>query len=279
MMARVELPESRFKARRRRSRLRASLFVLGMLILVLGGLVALARASFLRITAVAISGTETVATSSVAGVAQEHLAGYYFYFVPKGNIFLYPNEDIKEALLYTYPQIKSVDIHVADFHTVVVSVTERHTTALWCASAPTTTPAGKVLTGCYTMDEDGVVYAPAREGVSAGEYISYSGGLPGRVPWHYLDSDEFSSLSALVGALSQAEAGDRVQQVVVTESGDVLAYFQNNFLLLFTLTDEGGDVFERLGLALKSDPFKGKKLGDFEYLDLRFGDKLYYKLK
>ena len=32
-------------------------------------------------------------------------------------------------------------------------------------------------------------------------------------------------------------------------------------------------------LALEAEPFKGHALSDFEYLDLRFGDRLYYKLK
>ena len=55
--------------------------------------------------------------------------------------------------------------------------------------------------------------------------------------------------------------------------------FADNFTLIFTLVDQGGDVFERLTLALTSGPMAAHKLGDFQYLDLRFGDKLYYKLK
>ena len=48
---------------------------------------------------------------------------------------------------------------------------------------------------------------------------------------------------------------------------------------MFALGDDGGDVFDRFSLALQSDLFKKHALSDFDYLDLRFGDKLYYKLK
>ena len=55
--------------------------------------------------------------------------------------------------------------------------------------------------------------------------------------------------------------------------------FASGFVLKFALSDAGGDVFERFSLALAAEPFLGRSLSDFLYLDLRFGDKLYYKLK
>jgi len=45
------------------------------------------------------------------------------------------------------------------------------------------------------------------------------------------------------------------------------------------VSDSGADVLERIALALQSEPFAKRSLTDFAYLDLRFGDKLYYKLK
>jgi len=49
--------------------------------------------------------------------------------------------------------------------------------------------------------------------------------------------------------------------------------------VIFALSDSGGDVYERFVLALTAEPFEGRSTGDFEYLDLRFGDRLYYKLR
>jgi len=47
----------------------------------------------------------------------------------------------------------------------------------------------------------------------------------------------------------------------------------------FAVADAAGDTFERFSLALGAGPFLEHPLSDFAYLDLRFGDKLYYKLK
>ena len=277
-MARVELPQSRLRARKRARLGRAAIIALAALIIAAVGLVALARAPFLKITSIEVSGAQTISTSSVEALSWGELAGDYLWIIPKDNIFLYPNGTLQGLIVHDYPQFKSVDVHAQDFHTVAVTIVERQPAALWCQSESTTTPMGQVPAGCYLMDEDGMVYASSPS-AGQGSWVSYGGGEPGAMPWQYLSADSFHSLVALVGALSQTEATDTVRQVVVDPDGDVRAYFQNDFLLMFNLAEEGGDVFERFTLALKSDPFKGKTLADFEYLDMRFGDKLYYKLK
>jgi hypothetical protein len=48
---------------------------------------------------------------------------------------------------------------------------------------------------------------------------------------------------------------------------------------LFALGDDAGAVYQHFTLALTADIFKAHKLSDFHYLDLRFGNKLYYKLR
>lgn len=267
-MARIDLPQSQSRTRKRRKRVWVVLAAVVALAALAGGLIALARAPFLQITAVTVSGARADASGAIEALARERLADYYLYIFPKNNVFLYPREGISEALARAYPQFKSVDVHATDFHTVSVAVVERQPAAEFC-------PAHGV---CYLMDEDGVIYAP--ESTSTPSFVSYVADAAVRaLPQQFLTPERFRSLAALVGALSQSEPGDLVRKVAVDDDGDVLVYFQNGFLLLFDLADESGDVFERFGLALKSDPFKGRTLGDFEYLDLRFGDKLYYKLK
>ncbi|MDE1925436.1 MAG: hypothetical protein KGH79_04670, partial [Patescibacteria group bacterium] len=111
-------------------------------------------------------------------------------------------------------------------------------------------------------------------------YQKYYGALSGdAAPKHFLTAEEFQSLSALVDALVQEQNGNGIQSVAVGAAGDVTIMFADGFDLLFNVSQDGGDVYQRFMLALQSDPFKQRQLSGFEYLDLRFGDKLYYKLK
>ena len=273
-MARIDLPVSKLRARRRRRRaLLAGALVFVVLVLAAGA-VWLAHAPFVRVVSVEVSGAQSVASSTIEEYVRSQMAGDYLWLFPRDNIFLYPRRAIEAGLLARYPALRSVDVHAADFRTVAVAAVERQPAALWC-------PTGATQEGCFYMDEDGVVYSPAPD-FSSPVYVSYEGALAPSAQAgarQYLAPADFQSLSALAGALGQKEPDDPVRTVVVDDSRDVRVYFQNDFVLIFNLKDDGGDIFERFTLALASDPFKGKSLGDFEYLDLRFGDKLYYKLK
>ena len=274
-MARIDLPESRLRLRKRRRRLRLTAAAIVFLLLVLSGLVGLTYWPALRIADVAVSGTSTLSSSTLEAFVRERLAGDYWYILPKSNIFLYPKAHIEKDILSAYPVLASADVHAADFHTVEVGVIERQPRALWCSDT------------CYFMDENGVVYGEAPI-FSEPVYTVYvgsttpstsSGQASGAPPWHYLTPTKFQALLALVDAVIQKLSGEVLADVSINADNDVGMRFAGGFVLKFALHEERGDTFERLTLALTAEPFVSHKLVEFEYLDLRFGDKLYYKLR
>ncbi len=273
-MARVELPESRLRARKRRRRLSVLVFSLVIILLALSGLVGLTYWSSLQIKNVAISGAHTLPSSTVEAFVRDRLAGEYWYAFSKSNIFLYPRRQITTDLIQAYPVLASADVHAVDFHTIAVNVVERSPRALWCTSSDSAPSVH-----CFFMDENGIVYGEAPR-FSEPVYLSYYGSTTGSaLPKQFLTPPEFQALSALVDALAQKVSESAIAAVEVDANRDVSVRFANEFTLRFALSNAGGDVFERFSLALTSEPMTAHKLSDFQYLDLRFGDKLYYKLK
>ena len=265
-MARVDLPQSRLRARRKRRRARLALVSLGALALLLAIVVGLTHLPFLQVREVAVSGTTTLASSTIAAYIEEAIAGYYLLVVPKRNIFIYPKRAIADGLLKRFPELRAADVHAGSFRSIEAQVIEREPKALWCQGSQ-----------CFRMDQGGVVYAYA-----SGEegFVSYRGATVGEsLPRQYLSQEEFESLFALVDAVSQKLPETPVEVVAVDAQMDAEAVLRGGFVLKFALGDAGGDVFERFTLALTSAPFAEHSLNEFEYLDLRFGDKLYYKLK
>lgn len=272
-MARDFLPQSRVRARRRRRRLVVAGSAAAAVLVFFGGLVWLSWAPFLRITAIKVSGTQTLATSTIAQFAEQKISGAYWGLFAKNNILLYPKSVLAASLLHALPTIASVEVHAQNFNTITIAVTERQPKALWCGEELATS------TPCFLLDQDGVAYA-AETGVSVGAYQKYYGALGGSAsPKHFLTAQQFQSLSALVDAFAQNQATNTIQSIAVSSTGDVTVSFADGFDLLFSLSQDAGDVYQRFTLALQSDPFKQNPLSSFEYLDLRFGDKLYYMLK
>ena len=267
-MARVELPQSKLRARRKRRRVRLALVALGALVLLCVILVGLTYIPFLQIRGVKVSGTQTIASSTIANYVESQIAGRYLFVIPKRNIFLYPKDTISQGRLSSFPQLKVAEVHAGDFHTIEVDIVEREPKALWCAN-----------TDCYLMDQEGVVYAPAPTEVPQG-FVEYHGVTFGdKLPRQYLNADQFETLFSLVDALSQKVGSSHIVRVSIDNHADVEADFDNGFTLKFALGDASGDTFERFSVALTAGPFLEHTLSEFLYLDLRFGDKLYYKLK
>jgi cell division septal protein FtsQ len=272
-MARVTLPESRVRRYRRQRRYIIAGIVALVVIGIIGGLALLSDAPFLQVTTIEVSGTETLATSTVTDFVTQKLQGSYFYLFSKDNIFLYPKSQLIASLPVALPTIASVDVHAKNFNTMTVVIVERQPKALWCGTNPVTPEP------CFLLDQDGTSYAAAAN-FSGDAYQKYYGTLDGkRTPKQYLTPDQFKSLSALIDALAQNQSGNSISGIAVDANQDVTVAFADGFNLLFALSSDGADVYSRFALALQSDPFKGKSLSTFSYLDLRFGDKLYYKLK
>jgi cell division septal protein FtsQ len=267
-MARVALPESKIRARRKRLRFIIAGVAVAAVFLVTGLLAWGSHAPFLKIERINITGAATLASSTIQSFVQKQITGNYLYIFAKDNILLYPKHALMNDLLSKYPVLKVADVHADDFHTVKVAVVERQPKALWCKSEG----------DCYFMDEDGTVYGEAPT-FSAPVYQSYFGKAGSKLPAQYLSVDQFHTLSALVDAIAQKESPEQVESVKVDGVGDVRMNFTSGFTIIFPLSAATGDTFERYSLALTSDPFKNHPRSDFLYLDLRFGDKLYYKLK
>ncbi|HVZ76153.1 MAG TPA: hypothetical protein VG934_02685 [Candidatus Paceibacterota bacterium] len=269
-MARVELPASRVRARRRKRRVRLMIVAAALLVTVAGAAVGLMWLPVVRIQTIDIEGVSSVNLDTVRTAAQSELAGEQWYIFPRDNAFLYPREELRASLMRQFPIFKTVGIYSQNLAALSITVTERAPAALWCGeSAASSSP-------CSLMDDSGAVYAPAAD--FAGQvYVRYYGALKAAYPKQFMTPESFQGLAALESALAGAAREDIVAVEITPDTGVV--HFNDGFVLRYSLMDSGADVVQRFSLALAAAPFTAHKLSDFEYLDLRFGDRLYYKLR
>lgn len=250
-------------------RIAAALFLFILLLLL--GAIFFARASFLRIQTIEVPNTQSIAASDLKQLVLDELQGSYFFVFPKNNALLYPKKAIVAKLLASYPSLKSAVVDLKDFQTIVVAVEERRPEALWCSDL-------SLSPSCFFLDGEGVIYAQA-PAYSSPVYDIYLGDAAEEsLPRQFLLPGQFRTLSAFVKAVRE-DTNIPVEYISIDAHNDVRVRFTNGFVLLFVLGDAGGDAYERFTLGLESEPFKNRKLSNFEYLDLRFGDRLYYKLR
>jgi len=267
------LPPSRLRERRRKARTLTWLFFVMAFLILIGVLVGLAHVKRIRVTEVAISETKTVSAAGVEAAVRKELTGLLWFVLPRDNVLIYSQKNIEGRVLREYPAIKSVTVSLKNFHAIEVKVVERIPVALWCGQAMSTDSSNP----CFFLDESGFIYELAPE-YSGDAYVRWYGetSLP-NPPAQYIRTDVFRALVSLLAQLN-IEAGEP-RQVIQDVTGDVRVSFAEGFDLLFTLMQKTDEVLANLRAAKSSDVLQGKQLSGLQYLDLRFGNKMYYKFK
>ncbi len=158
-------------------------------------------------------------------------------------------------------QVKSVDVSVAD-HALSVNVDERTPTANWCH-----------YNSCALLDDTGLAYA---FGTSSDVQVTFdtNTSAPITLGSSITDEDSFSGVMKFIAALSEFDFTPTHAEL--SSEGDITLDTTPHIVIAFG--QDADKTYQHL-VALESDPtFKSKITSHaLDYIDLRFGSKIYYK--
>lgn len=266
--------QKRLPLRVRRRRTRAGIVFL-VLLLVAALVYAVHWASYLpalNISQVTVAGTETLPSQLVQTFVESELNDGSYRFFSRSNIFLYPKTAIEQEIVAFFSRIKSAAVARPSLfsRTVVVTVEERQPYARWCISTD----------GCFQMDASGFVFASADASTTPSSIFAepymFSGALDGEPVGQVFIPGHLRGLLALLTVLQQ-QGGLTPLRVSVVSSQDFSVDFQEGFSLKASFGADAGTLARNLKLVLGSDALSGKE-SQIEYVDLRFGNKAFFKL-
>jgi hypothetical protein len=239
----------------------------------------------LWITDVEIEGAHAVSADSIADIAKEQLNGILLYHIRTDNEFLYPKEEVIEEVMSLSPRIAHVSVDFTGRHTLRVAVTEFTPNFLFCMASDlalaSSTSIDRQPKDCYFADEKGYVYSEAPEYLgypfvaiiasTSEEAVTHA--TP--VGTHALSEEEYARIRSFIDDLSRA--GLSTHSVTLMPDHDVEIEVGMPWKLLWTTTRDPEASFRNLGVVLDSlaaSPSKGK---DVTQIDLRFGNKIFYR--
>jgi len=240
---------------------------------VVGGVYLLNREEVL-LSGVVVSGTEVLDAAQLEREALEHIEGKYLFTIPRSSVFLYPKYSIAAGVLESFKRVKEVEVYRGNWRTLHVDVVERKPHTQWCGE----NRLEGVVPECYFLDEDGYIYAlaPASSGDA---YFHFYGPIESGEPvgQYFLERGEYRALTLFLTTLR--EAGIAVEDLAVRDEMDYELYLKDGTQVILGRGQDLGRVYENLKSVLLSDAFEEVDLSTVEYIDLRFGNKVYYKLK
>lgn len=258
------------RTRRRRTRLVATSILMA---LVVACVLAASYASYLprySIETVQVQGAQAVSPSAVADYAESIIYDGSHHFFSRASSLLYPKAVIQRDIPLEFPRIASATVSQASplSNSITINVAERQPFALWCTGAATSE--------CYSMDTTGFIFAQAENVATSGEYI-FTGGISTSTPaiGQTFAPGHTQGLVAFLQLLAQS--GYTPLGASVQSDQDFSVPLQQGFSIYASFGEDPATLVSDLQLILSS-ALSGQA-ANLEYIDLRFGDKVYYKLK
>lgn len=239
--------------------------------------------SHFNISKINVIGLNYVKQEEVLAEVSPFFEGKYFYTVPKTSIFVYSKEKIKNHLLEKFSEIRDVEISLSSVNDLNLSFSEREPQSVWCDNNLGLSVSHLKSERCYYVDDVGLVYRKISESEVAsttGNYVKLSTfkSIDNPIKSTFSDSGFYILLFKFIKDLSLID-----QSVASVYERDDLTYevkLSTGQKLVIGKNDDLGKVFNNFQVVMSNTDFKD--VGGFsklDYIDLRFGNKVYYKGK
>ncbi|MSR73321.1 hypothetical protein EXS61_01805 [Candidatus Parcubacteria bacterium] len=270
-------------ARKKRNQFLLKLFLtLVVLAVVLVVSLYLSHLSSLTINTIEIEGNEVITSDELDKYVRAEITGNYLWFFSKSNILIYPRKKIENDILRDFSRVQFVNVFYKSFKSIGVTVEERKPNALWCKSDLLDVDSLKLSDDCYFINQDGLVFIKAPQ-FSASVYVRYYGHIASStdpVFAQYVPNQEFKDMSNLIDEVSKL--GFLVTDVILFDDDGMELRLSSGGKILLSAREDFSVTLENFNLLL-SDKITIPKVDDFiaklNYVDLRFGKKLFFKLR
>jgi len=277
-------------------RLRRLLIFWGVVFLsVAGALVALLHQPFVTVQNIVVKGNELTRTEDIEQAVEEAMSGSYGFVVPKRSIFFVPTGQIEQALYERFPRFDEVEVNRTGPTSLAVNVHERRADMLWCvdsALAATSTDPSDARDECYFLDPTGLVIARApyfTPGIFFELYTEPLSEPLGKQPISQKDLDNLRHLAAVLPeALRSLPDSPYYPDHVQVKGGEYIVTVASRTIdraawqLRLSAEQSAVDIVANLRSVLSSEAFiadYAARGGAVDYMDLRFGKKVFYKFK
>lgn len=256
-----------------------------LIVILLTALAWITSLESLAIKKVIVVGNTNITSTEVQNIANEILDKKYLGIFSKRNAFIYPKGQITNTILEVYPRIEDMVVDTESLEILNIKIKERSAVAVWCAAVE-----------CYLVDDNGYIFAKSIENTenpvepsennststvtvaTAEPKIIMRGGdqLVGSEPiGKYIFTKKlYTDIRNTISELEEDKL--KVSEVHVFSRDEIVFKLVGNGKLIFSDRKPFEVSLENLRSSLKSEVFVKAK--QFEYIDVRFGNKVFYKL-
>jgi cell division septal protein FtsQ len=240
-------------------------------------LVQVSRFENLYISNINFSGNVNVSNQELMFFFKEEIGRKKMGVLSGLNTFLFRKSKVEERILENLKYVKEVNIETISLRELDISIIERQPAFLWCLDNNSQ---------CFLVDALGLIYAPSDND----EYFIYYGNLElgdtaDPIGEYVMETESFKRLNSFILSLSDLSISPK--NLNIDEHRDVYLFIhlvgvsseELDSLIKFNSDNDFLSVFSNISAIFGDPQFKREiESGFLEYIDLRFGNKIFYKI-
>lgn len=283
------LPSREEFLKRKRKQKITKYFAIGfLLVLIVCVFTYISHRPEVRVSKVILKGGVLVKESQVSEKVFEYTSGSYIFLFPKNSSFWYPKAKLAQYLKTNFRRIENISIDLSDFRTMVVTIEERKPFGIWCDKfvtkidiSTTTEEKSNSYQNCFFLDQNSTIFSEAPY-FSGDAYFKYYGSIGTTTPignYYIASTTEFNEINDFIDAVRKMYV--HPLYLVAKDDGSYSLVVSGNGEILFDMKKPLSEVSQNLQSLLKTPNLSTSTNRDLpiEYIDLRYGNKLFYKLK
>ncbi|MDO8619938.1 MAG: hypothetical protein Q7R64_01150 [bacterium] len=218
------------------------------------------------ISRIEVSGASRVSEASVVELVKRGMEGSYLGFIPKAHSLLFPKADLSYSLTREFPTLSGVSLSLSNLASLHVAVHEREPRAKWCSGA----------FGCFLIDETGFAFMESL-GEEEGQYYRLEkSATSSPLAREVIDTGALSGIISFLTQLEKMEF-DPEKAVLVNEQ-ELEVVLSGGARLLLRNTDYARSLVRLQTLLREDGVLPGRSdLSSVSYIDLRYGNKIYFQ--
>lgn len=224
----------------------------------------------MMIDEIVISDNEFINNDDLREDINEILNKKYIGIFPKKNFLILPKKKIKTFVFENNLSAREVRIK-RRVNKIEVNITEHVAVSKWCGLD------FNVPDVCYLINDQSLIFTQEKI-LQPKEVIKLYGLLNSEniLGEKYLSMEVYDTVIAFVNNLEQLEI---IPEFVDTTDQETFAvYTERGPYLLIKKNDDPNEVLNNLKTVIETEELNAAQFKNLEYIDLRFGNKVYYKI-
>jgi cell division septal protein FtsQ len=223
----------------------------------------------IQIKNIDIQGTIFIEKENIEQIVRTQLSEKNFLILPKSNIFLFSKKELYDRLKQD-PAIVDVKINKDYFKGIQIAITEQEKRALYCRD--------ESYSDCFYVNTEGMMYSKVDEYVIAEQeiiIISENNNL--QIKDTILDQSVYVGLMQFIRSIAQKNIQTAI--VYIKNDGRIELKTRTGVLIINSKFDDFKKNFTNFVALFEQGILTEESFNTLEYVDLRFGNKVFYKNK